>query len=209
MIKVVIYDDNKNRRDSLKALIELSEDFQFVNYYENCTQIIENTIVDKPDIVLMDIEMPEADGILGVRKLQEHFPNVKVIMQTVYEDTAKIFQCLQYGAKGYILKSAPILEIVQCIKTVHEGGAFMTPLIALKVMNYFHYVHNKIKPLEQLTNKEQEVLLHLADGLSYKMIAAKMDIATGTVNNHLKKVYEKLQVHSAGEAISFLFKNKE
>lgn len=209
MIKVVIYDDNKNRRDSLKALIELSEELQFVNYYENCSEIVENTIIDKPDIVLMDIEMPGADGIFGVRILHEHFPHVKVIMQTVHEDTEKIFQCLQFGAKGYILKSARIMEIIQSIKTVNEGGAFMTPLIALKVMNYFQCLQNKINPLEQLTNKEQEVLLHLADGLSYKMIAAKMDIATGTVNNHLKRVYEKLQVHSAGEAISYFYKNKK
>ncbi len=208
MIKIAVYDDNKNRRESLKVLIELSEDLEFVAAYENCFHIIENTELNTPDIVLMDIEMPEADGIYGVRKLQEKFPQVNVIIQTVYEDTDKIFQCLQYGAKGYILKNAPITEIIHSIKTVYEGGAFMTPSVALKVMNHFERYHEKHNSIHQLTPKEQEVLNYLAEGLSYKLIADKMNISSGTVNNHLKKVYEKLHVHSAGEAISLMYKRK-
>lgn len=208
MIKVAIYDDNKNRRESLKVLIELSEDLEFIAAYENCTHVLENTSLQKPDIVLMDIEMPDKDGIYGVQKLQEQYPDVKVIMQTVFEDADKIFQCLQYGAKGYILKNAPISEIIQSIKAVHEGGAFMTPVVALKVMNHFQNKQKEQNPLEHLTPKEQEVLNYLAEGLSYKLIADKMNISSGTVNNHLKKVYEKLHVHSAGEAISLMYKSR-
>lgn len=206
MIKVAVYDDNKNRRESLKVLIELSEDLEFIAGYENCINVIQNTILQQPDIILMDIEMPEADGIFGVQKLQEQFPEVKVIIQTVFEDADKIFQCLQYGAKGYILKNAPISEIIHSIKTVYNGGAFMTPVVALKVMNHFQSKQTKQSPMAHLTPKEQEVLNYLAEGLSYKLIADKMNITAGTVNNHLKKVYEKLQVNSAGEAISLYHK---
>lgn len=129
MIRVAIYDDNKHRRESLKVLIDLSEDLEFVDSYESCLHILENTELNPPDIILMDIEMPDADGIYGVKQMYTHYPSIKIIMQTVFEDADKIFQCLQYGAKGYILKNAPISEIVQSIKTVYEGGAFMTPSV--------------------------------------------------------------------------------
>lgn len=208
MIRVAIYDDNKHRRESLKVLLDLSDDLMYLDSYENCIHLIENTKNKPPDIILMDIEMPEADGIYGVKTLHELFPDVKVIMQTVYEDADKIFLCLQYGAKGYILKNAPITEIIQSIKTVYEGGAFMTPLVALKVMNFFKNKPREDDLVNQLTPKEQEVLFLLADGLSYKLIADRLSIASGTVNNHLKKIYEKLQVHSAGEAISKVYKHQ-
>jgi len=203
MIKVAIYDDNQTRRESLKMLLELSANLEFVGAFSNCATVENDMAIIHPDIVLMDIEMPIKDGIYGVRVLQAYDPNIKVIMQTVFEDADKIFQCLQYGAKGYLLKNAPPMEIYQCIETVYHGGAFMTPSVALKVMSHFQQQQN---PFEQLTQKENEVLKLLAEGLSYKLIADKLGISSGTVNNHLKKVYEKLQVHSAGEAISIFHK---
>lgn len=208
MIRVAIYDDNIARRESLQMLVELTEQFEFVGAFENCVHVEEDMNNTLPDIVLMDIEMPEQDGLYGVKKIQTINPNIKVIMQTVFEDSEKIFQCLKHGAKGYILKNAPTEEIIQSIEQVHQGGAYMTPSIALKVMSYFREKEHASNPIEQLTPKEHEVLLLLADGLSYKLIADRLNIVTGTVNNHLKKVYEKLQVHSAGEAISMLYKHR-
>lgn len=208
MIRVAIYDDNPARRESLTMLLELSDHLCFAGAFSNCAHIEQDMELAQPDIVLMDIEMPERDGLYGVRALQAYNPEIKVIMQTVFEDADKIFQCLQGGAKGYILKNAPTAEIIQSIDSVYQGGAFMTPSVALKVMNYFQRKESGSDPMDQLTPKEQEVLSHLADGLSYKLIANKMNIATGTVNNHLKKIYEKLQVHSAGEAISLMYKHQ-
>lgn len=150
--------------------------------------------------------MPEADGLAGVRLLKENYPQVKIIMQTAFDDDEKIFAALQAGAEGYILKSASVVQITQSIDEVIKGGAAMTPSIALKVMRYFN--QQQTQPQYNLSPKETEVLKHLATGLSYKMIADQMGISYFTVNNHVKKVYEKLQVHSLGEAVALAHKEK-
>ena len=160
-----------------------------------------------PDVVLMDIAMPNVDGISGVALIKKRFPDIKIIMQTIFEDDEKIFASLQAGAEGYILKNASAEKITQSIEEVYQGGAYMTPSVALKVMQYFN------KPLHtneeyKLTPKEKEVLKLLSDGLSYKMVADKLGISYYTVNAHIKKIYEKLHVHSLGEAVSLALKNK-
>jgi len=206
MIRIAVYDDNSTRRESLQAFMQLSPGFEFAGSYENCTHIIENVEATHPDIILMDIEMPEADGITGVRLLKQHYPQVKVIMQTAFDDDDKVFAAIQAGAEGYILKTASIVQIAQSIDEVMNGGASMSPSIALKVMRYF----SKQAPKQEynLTNKETETLKLLSQGLSYKMIADKMAISYFTVNNHVKKIYEKLQVHSIGEALALAHKEK-
>ncbi len=208
MISVFIYDDNKARRDSLMALLELTENMHCVGSASNCAQVLQEIAVAKPDVVLMDIEMPEVDGIEGVRLIKQAYPSMKVIMQTVYEDEKKIFACLQHGADGYILKKASIASIISSITEVYNGGAFMTPSVALQVMNYFKKEQIVDDKLESLSPRELEVLNKLADGLSYKMIADVLSISYSTVNNHIKKIYEKLQVHSLGEAVAYALKNK-
>ena len=127
-------------------------------------------------------------------------------MQTAFDDDDKVFAALQNGAEGYILKTASVQQIAQSIDEVMKGGASMSPSIALKVMRYFN--QQVIIPNYKLTPKETEVLKHLAEGFSYKMIADKMGISYFTVNNHVKKVYEKLQVHSLGEAVALAHKQK-
>lgn len=209
MISVFIYDDNKARRDSLMALLELTENMQCVGSASNCAQVVQEVALARPDVVLMDIEMPEVDGIEGVRLIKQEYPSIKVIMQTVYEDEQKIFACLQHGADGYILKKASISSIISSITEVFHGGAFMTPSVALQVMNYFKKEHVVDNKLESLSPRELEVLNKLADGMSYKMIADALAISYGTVNNHIKKIYEKLQVHSLGEAVAYALKNQK
>lgn len=206
MIKIVVYDDSKARRESLQALFMLTPGFELVGSFENCDNIVKDLESTNPDLLLMDIEMPGTGGIEGVLIAKKHFPEVKVIMQTAFDEDDKVFAALQAGAEGYILKDASVTQISQSIDEVMKGGASMSPSIALKVMRYFNQ-HQKPSVKETgLTNKETEVLNYLSQGLSYKMVADKMGISYFTVNNHVKKIYEKLQVHSLSEAVSLLNK---
>lgn len=206
MVRVAVYDDNKARRESLQAFMQLSPGIEFAGSFENCAQILDDIKVTQPDLILMDIEMPEADGITGVRLVKQHYPHIKVIMQTAFDDDDKVFAAIQAGAEGYILKNASVLQLAQSIDEVMNGGASMSPSIALKVMRYFS--QQQIIPDYNLTAKETEVLRFLSQGLSYKMVADQMGISYFTVNNHVKKIYEKLQVHSLGEAVALAHKNK-
>ncbi|MBL7702568.1 MAG: response regulator transcription factor [Ferruginibacter sp.] len=208
MIKVAVYDDSKDRRESLEAFIKLTPELQHVGSFANCANVLLDYETTIPDIILMDIEMPEADGLAGVRLLKENYPQVKIIMQTAFDDDEKIFAALQAGAEGYVLKTASVTQLAQSIDEVLKGGAAMTPSIALKVMRFFS--QQKISALADynLSSRESEVLKYLATGLSYKMIADQMGISYFTVNNHVKKIYEKLQVHSVSEAVSLAIKNK-
>ena len=207
MIRIVIYDDNPQRCASLRALLSLTEGMQCVADFPDCSHVVKDMQEFCPDVVLMDIEMPNMDGISGVSLIKKYFPHIRIIMQTVYEDEEKIFASLQAGAEGYILKNASAEKITQCIEEVYQGGAYMTPSVALRVMHYFN---KSLRQTEEynLTPKEKEVLKLLSDGLSYKMVADKLGISYFTVNAHIKKIYEKLHVHSLGEAVSLALKNK-
>ena len=176
-----------------------------IGTFENCQNVLDDMRELQPDIVLMDIEMPIRDGITGVSMIKKEFPGIRIIMQTVFEDEGKIFASLQAGAEGYILKNTKAEKIIESIREVHAGGASMTPSVALRVMKYFNQPKSTTY---SLTNKEKEVLTLLADGNSYKMVAAKLDISYSTVNSHIKNIYEKLHVHSLGEAVSVALKNK-
>ena len=203
-----MYDDNEPRRKSLEALLMLSDGVKCIGTFCDCSTVMTDMEQLQPTLVLMDIEMPNVDGIEGVKIIKKAYPEIKIIMQTVFEDEEKIFAALQAGAEGYILKNAPAEKILQSIIEVSNGGAFMTPSVALRVMKFFN--NNPVADNSQLnlTLKEKEVLKYLTDGLSYKMVADKMSISFYTVNSHIKKIYEKLQVHSVGEAISYAMKNR-
>lgn len=207
MIRLLVYDDNPQRRDSLKALLSLTEGMDCVADFPDCSHVLADIEKFAPDVVLMDIEMPNVDGISGVGIIKKNYPDVRIIMQTVFEDEEKIFASLQAGAEGYILKNASADKIIQCIREVHEGGAYMTPSVALRVMQYFN-ARQKQKEDYRLTPKEKEVLKLLAEGLSYKMTADKLGISYFTVNAHVKKIYEKLHVHSLGEALAIALKGR-
>lgn len=207
MIRIVIYDDNPQRCASLQALLSLTEGMQCVADFPDCSHVVKDMEEFYPDVVLMDIEMPNVDGISGVSLIKKNFPHIRIIIQTVYEDEEKIFASLQAGAEGYILKNASAEKITQCIEEVYQGGAYMTPSVALRVMQYFSKSFRQ-KEEYNLTPKEKEVLRFLSDGLSYKMVADKLGISYFTVNAHIKKIYEKLHVHSLGEAVSLALKNK-
>ncbi len=208
MIRVAVYDDNKHRRESLQAFISLSSELKHAGSFENCANILQDVAATFPDIILMDIEMPVVNGLQGVKLVKKQYPHIKIIMQTAFDDDDKIFAALQAGAERYILKTASIIQIAQSIDEVIKGGASMSPSIALKVMRYFSRQQLVISPDYNLSPKETEVLKQLVQGLSYKMIADELSISYFTVNNHVKKIYEKLQVHSQGEAVALVHKER-
>lgn len=202
-IRIFIYDDSNERRDSLKALLMLNDDLKFVGEAMNCKNVLHEMDTFYPDVVLMDINMPEVDGIEGLRLIKIHHPDVKVLMQTAFDDSDKIFTCIKNGASGYILKNDKPQRILQAIEEVNQGGAAMNPAIAQKVLD--HFKPNIVK--SPLSPKENEVLSLLAEGLSYKMVADKLGVSYATVNTHAKRIYEKLHISSLGEAIAYYYKN--
>jgi DNA-binding NarL/FixJ family response regulator len=143
------------------------------------------------------------DGIEGLRKIKENYPHVKVLMQTVFDDSEKVFTSIRNGASGYILKKDSPQRILQAIHEVKEGGAVMNPGIAQKVLDFFH----PKKVDSPLSERETQVLTLLAEGLSYKMVADRLGLSFHTVSTHTKNIYEKLHVASLGEAIAFYYKN--
>ena len=201
-IRVTIFEDNTPLRDGLFNLIEASEGFLCAGSFGNCNRVIENIAETKPDVILMDIEMPGMNGIDAVRLVKNKFPKVKILMETVFEEDDKIFQSICNGAEGYILKNIPPEEIIESIKEIYEGGAPMAPAIAIKVLRMFKAgLGTGTDDSFNLTAREKEILKFLVEGMSYKMIADACFISIETVRGHIKNIYEKLQVHSKSEAV--------
>ncbi|SIS81667.1 two component transcriptional regulator, LuxR family [Kaistella chaponensis] len=203
MIRIFAYDDSSDRLRSLQALISLSDDLKYVGDAENCENVLREMEEYAPDVVLMDINMPIVDGLEGLKLIKSKFPQIKVLIQTAFDDSDKIFKSISHGASGYILKSDSPTRILQAIEEVYEGGAAMNPAIAKRVLEYFAPKKN----LEILTSKEQEVLKSLAEGKSYKMVADQLGVSYSTINSHTKHIYEKLHISSLGEAIAWYYKN--
>lgn len=210
MIKISVFEDSPGRQDAIRLLIEEQPDMQLLAVYENCEYLLENLSGMQPDVVLMDIDMPVVNGIEGVKIIRANFPGIVIIMQTVFEDENSIFNAIKAGAHGYILKTARPAKLIEAIMDSLEGGAPMTPVIAKKVLENFRKQPTQSEPgLPQLTARENDILGALEKGMSYKMIAADQNISWHTVNSHVKKIYEKLHVHSATEAINQIRKHRE
>ncbi len=207
-IRVAIFDDNRERLASLRMLIEMQSDMLCVGTYPDAQNSAEKVENSNPDIILMDIEMPEITGIEAVRMIKEKHPKTTIIMQTVFDDEALIFEAIKAGASGYILKKTTPDKIIESILDAHDGGAPMTPVIATKVLNFFQNEPKTLAKDYQLTAREKEILGLLTKGLSYKMIAAEIDVSYHTVNAHLRHIYEKLHVNSLGEAVAKALKER-
>ena len=150
----------------------------------------------------MDIDLPGRDGIQAVTSLHREFPSVEVLMLTVFDDDDRVFRALCAGASGYLLKQTTPDQILEAIRAVYAGGAPMTPSIARRVIQSFPARFTQTADIDQLTGRESQVLHYLAQGLSYKLVAAELGISIETVRTHIKRIYEKLHVHSVVEAVS-------
>jgi DNA-binding NarL/FixJ family response regulator len=207
MIKIAIFDDNKNLTESLVAFFEDDEQINLIACFDNCINVLDDVATTMPDVILMDIDMPIVSGIEAVKKIKEKFPQILVIMQTVFEDENKIISAIEAGADGYILKSSKPHKLSEAIQDAVDGGAPMTPSVAKTVIAHFSNP-NKDKKVhfEELTSRENEILQLLTKGNSYKLIAAELNISFNTVKNHIKNIYTKLNVNSMGEVIQKVFK---
>lgn len=202
-IKVAIFEDNRSLREGLFQLIDGSDGFRCVGAFANCERLIKQIEDAKPDVILMDVELPGISGIDAVKILKENFPEIKVLMETIFEDDDKIFNSICNGAEGYILKNTPPVLILSAIKEIYEGGAPMTPSVASKVLKMFKKnSSSSLKESFNLSEREKEILKNLVEGMSYKMIAANCFISIDTVSGHIKNIYKKLRVHSKSEAVT-------
>src|SRR6187401_3071563 len=202
LIKVAIFEDNRSLREGLAAMIGGTAGFECVGAYANCNNLLKYISLDKPDVVLMDIELPGINGIEAVGMIKEEFPEMKILMETIFDDDEKIFSSICAGAEGYILKHTSPSEIMEAIREIYEGGSPMTPSIANRVLKMVKEKPQRSSESFDLTDREKEVLANLVKGMSYKMIAETCFISPETVNAHIKNIYKKLQVHSKGEAVA-------
>lgn len=207
-IKVIIYEDNNFLRESLSSLINSADSFELCGAYENCNEVEAQVEVLKPDVVLMDIEMTGVNGIEGLKIIRKNFPKVNVLMLTVFEDNDRVFEAICAGATGYLLKKTPPAKILEGIREVSEGGAPMTSSIARKVLELFPKQPARSEEIDKLTQREQQVLQLLVNGYSYKMIAGELNVTLETVRTYIKRMYEKLRVHSVTEAINKAFPDR-
>lgn len=205
MVRVLIYDDSEAVRTSIVNLLDSTEAFISVGAFANALEVESQVDELMPDVVLMDINMPGINGIQATQLIKAKNPQIKVLIQTAFDNDEHVFGSLKAGAEGFLLKSASAEKILKGIEDLSVGGAIMTPSIALRVMQSFQPTSEPIQTFN-LTNKETIVLSLLSEGLSYKMIASKMGISYFTVNAHIRKIYQKLQVNSSGEAVSLALK---
>lgn len=208
-IRVIVFDDNDTRRDGLQMMINLTGTMECVGAFPDCRDVVQHVASLKPDVVLMDIDMPHVNGLQGLSLLRSKFSDLKILMQTVFEDDDKIFASICAGANGYLLKKAPPDKLIGAIHDVVQGDVPMTASVAKKVLEMFKKQSTQnSQQFFDLSPREKEILMLLVKGMSYKMIAAKCGISFNTVNTHIHKIYEKLHVHSATEAVTKAIEQK-
>lgn len=202
-IKIAILEDLKEVAAHLQMVFNREDDMTCTQMYQNAEDAMHFLVANPVDILIVDIGLPRASGIDAIRFLTEHCPTMQYCMFTVYEDDDKIFNSLQAGAKGYILKGAPSDKIVTAVRELYDGGSPMSPIIARKLLNVFQKLQvTPVVAALPLTSRELEILQHLSRGLLYKEIGDKLGITIGTVKQHIHKIYDKLQVSNRTEAIN-------
>ena len=201
-IKISIYDDNISLLESLSYLIKGTYGFELCHASSNAAEIITDCERLCPDVILMDIDMPILSGIEATMLVKSAFPEINVMMLTVFEDRDKIFDALCAGATGYLLKKSSSIKLIEAIEELHKGGSPMSSGIARKVLDHFSKPANNEKKVKyQLSAREIKILQRLVTGDSYKMIADNCFISIGTVYSHINSIYRKLQVNSKSEAV--------
>jgi len=205
MIKVIIYEDDFAFRETLSILIAGTDGYELKGAFENCDNVTAHLKKFQPDVVMMDINMPGINGIEGLRLIRGYNADINVIMLTIFDDDDNIFQAICNGANGYLLKKTSPSKILESISEVYNGGAPITSSIARKILQLFPKAPARSNEIDKLSSREQQILQLLMKGYSYKMIAAELSITIETVRTHIKRIYEKLHVHCAQEAINKVF----
>ncbi len=200
-IRVAIVEDDDEIRANLTHRIGGNPAFRLAMSFPDAESAVSELPRHGVDVVLVDINLPGMDGVECVRQLKSRLPEAQFIMLTVYEDNNRLFKSLMAGASGYLLKRTPPARLLAAIKEVHAGGSPMTPQIARRVVQHFRHAPTADSGLERLTPREFEVLEQLSKGLRYKEIVDQLGISVGTLHSYIRKVYEKLHVHSRTEAV--------
>ena len=202
MAQVGIIEDNKKIRQLMQRYLDMQEDMSCPVATESVEEMLDYlTTYPHPNVLLMDIQLPGMSGIEGMKIIQQKYPDIEIIMLTVYHDSHKIFDSLKAGASGYLLKHTSLPEIKDAIELLMQGGAPMSPQIARKVITHFNDRGQKQQE-SNLTNREQDIVNGFVDGLSYKLIADRLDISIDTVRAHIRNIYKKLHVNSKAEVIA-------
>jgi len=195
--RVLIVEDDLEIRNSFTLIVNSSQNFKVINSYSNCEDAIKHIPADRPDYVLMDIELPGINGIKGTKIIKDKYPNIEIVMVTVYEDSDLVFEALKAGASGYITKSANYMELLAALDEITKGGAPMSSKIARLVIDNFH-----INPNSPLTKRETEILQLISEGKTYTQISEQLFISKETSKTHIKNIYAKLQVNCKSEALA-------
>lgn len=203
MIEIGIVEDNIKIRNLIQKFLDMQDKMSCKIAVDSVEEMLEYLKNNKsPDVLLMDIQLPGMSGIEGISIIKKEYPDIEIIMLTIYHDSHKIFDSLVAGASGYLLKHTSLPEIKESIENLVEGGAPMSPQIARKVIEHFKKPEPEKNPDSDLTSREQDIVNGLVDGLSYKLIADRFDISIDTVRAHIRNIYKKLHVNSKAEVIA-------
>lgn len=224
MIRVMVVDDQKLIRDGLKIMIELEDDLQWVGEACNGREGYERAKEVQPDVVLMDIRMPGSDGVEGTRLIHQWNPQVKVLILTTFDDEQYVLDALREGGCGYLLKDIPAQELLQAVRTVHQGGGVLQPEITAKVLSHIKHQSETANGLikqgvdeqatcvdhsqDQLTVREREILRYISKGYSNQQMAEQLHITEGTVKNHVSNIMNKLELHDRNHLTIFALTGK-
>lgn len=200
-LRVAIVEDDRRWRSNIERLLAETEGLELAGSFPSGETAVQEIPRHPPDVVLMDINLPGMSGVECTRQLKAILPQLQIVMLTVYDDSDRIFQALQMGANGYLLKRAQADEIVQAIRDVHRGGAPMSAYIARKVVQSFQHQPSSAKPEETLSKREADVLSYVARGYSDKEVADALGLSSATIRSYLKTIYSKLHVHSRTQAV--------
>ncbi len=199
MISVAIIEDITDIRESIKEFVSLQKDMFCSIAVESVEDFLSTSSNSAVDVLLLDIDLPGISGIKGMEFIKEKFPNIDIIMVTIYEDHEKIFSALKAGAAGYLLKTTPFPKLKEAIIDINSGGAPMEPIIARKVIDFFNRPNKSHEAKSELTAKEIQVVNYLVDGYTYKKIAETLNNSIETIRHHVKNIYKKLHINSRAE----------
>lgn len=202
IIKVAVVEDQREIRECLEIMINDSEGYRCAGSYRSMEEALDKIGYHVPDVALLDIGLPGMSGIEGIKVLKKRYPNILLLMLTVYDDNERIFDALCAGACGYLLKKTPPARLLECLREAVNGGAPMSPEVARRVITLFREIQPPERADYHLTPHEVRLLKLLVEGHNYKSAATKLGVSVHAVSFHLRSIYDKLQVHSKSEAVA-------